>query len=277
MSIEVEPGDIFALLGPSGAGKTTLIQILLDLVRPTSGRALVLGLDTQKNSLDVHRQVGYLPERISISSRTTGRFFLRSLGKFRHNIDWGYVDELARLFSVDLDLHASRMDPSSRRCLGIIQAFMHRPDLIILDEPTFGLSHTHRQAFFHLVSTSRVQGQTIFFASQALNDVERICDRVAVMHQGHLIAVERGVHLRNRALRHVEMRFPGPVSREVFARLPNLNGLTVEDNILNCTLSGDPGPLIKLADQFNVTDFVSQVPNLEEVFTHYYGVSNYAA
>lgn len=276
LTLEVEPGEIFGLLGPGKAGKTTTVQVLMDFIRPTSGRALILGMDSHRQSIDIRRRTGYLPAHFTLNPAQTGEQFLRSLARLRGSVDWELVTQLADRLKTPLDEPAGRLSASDQRKLGLVQAFMHRPELLVLDEPTTGLDTEAQQAFFSLVSAARAEGQTIFFTSESIGEMERICDRAAVIHKGRLIAVERGVQLRARALRRIEMRFAGPVSAEIFSGLPNLQDLHLMDNQVSCTVRGDPDQLIKIASQYRVMDFISQTPSLEEVFSTYYGVNSCA-
>jgi len=277
LTLEVEPGEVFGFLGTPGAGKTTAIRMLLDFVRPTSGRALVLGQEVRKHSLDIRRQVGYLPAEFSFGDHTTGEAGLRYLAGLRGDVSWAYIRELSEHLAVDLYARWGQLSQLDKQKLGLVQAFMHRPELLILDEPVRGLDGETRNALFRLIAQARREGRSVFMATQSLHDVERICDRVGVLHQGRLIAVDRVVRLRGRALRRVEMRFAGPISPEVFTRLANVENVRLEDNLLSCTVRGDPDALIKVASQYCVTDFICQQPALEEVVSSYYGGGSYAA
>jgi len=277
ITIDVEPGEIFGVLGPEGAGKSTFVRMLMDTVRPTAGRALVLGLDSHQQSLTIRRMTGYLPAAFSASPKITGRDLLTYLERLRGNIDHDYALYLAEQFHADLDTAFCRLNPADRQKIGIIQAFMHRPDLVLLDEPTRLLDDHALEVFSHLVHANRQEGRTVLFTSASLTEMERLCDRTAVIFRGELIAVERGVQLRSRALRRIEMRFASPINACPFSNLPNLKDLQFEDNTLRCTIHGDPDALIKAASQFRVTHFVSQTPSLEEVFHQYYGVDPHAA
>ncbi len=276
LTMDVEPGEIFGFLGPNGSGKSTVLRMLMDAVRPTSGRALVLGLDSHQQSLNIRKVTGYLPATFSASPKMTGRNLLTYLEQLRRNIDHEYTLHLAEQFKADLDTEFYRLNPADRQKIGIIQAFMHRPDLVILDEPTRLLDDSSAEVFSHLVHANRMEGRTVFFTSTSLTEMERLCDRTAVLYRGELIAVERGVQLRSRALRRIEMRFASPITTDPFFSLPNLKDLQFEDNTLSCTIHGDPDALIKTASQFRVTHFVSQTPSLEEVFHQYYGVDLHA-
>ena len=272
LTLEVEPGEVFGVLGPKGAGKSTLLNILMNFIRPTSGNALVLGLDCQKQSLQIRRQVGYLPEIMSLPASLTGEQILDRFASLTGLIDEDFVADLANRFRVDLTRRALDFTAVEKRALGIIQAFMQRPELVLLDAPAVGLDLERQTQLYRLIAETRASGATVLIGSQSLTEMERISDRVAVLYQGNLVAVERGVTLRARALRKIEMRFAEPIHSDAFASLPNVNDLVLEDNKLRCTLQGEPDALFKIASQFRLLDVISQQPSLDEVFTRYYGV-----
>ncbi len=276
VSLEVEPGEVFGFLGPIGSGKTTLIRILLDFVRASRGQALVLGMDSRQQGLTLRKYVGYLPDGLSFYNSLNGYQFIGQMARLRPETSLDYVQGMADQFGLDLNKRIGSMTIAEQRELGLIQALMHRPDLAILDEPTRGLNSQAQDVFYRLVSEARSEGRSVFFSSKSLTEMERVCDRVGIIHQGNLLAVERGIHLRARAMRRIELRFANPIQRDVFAGLPNLADLYLEENKLRCTVCGDPDPLIKIASQFKITDFISQQPSLEEVFQSYYGVNGYA-
>lgn len=275
--LEVEPGEVYGFLGPDGAGKSTTIRMLLDFVRPSRGRALVLGMEAHRQAAAIRRQVGYLPGSLTIGGRQTGLELMRTLGKLRGDLDQPYLIELADRFSLNLNTPIAALTRAEQSKLGLVQAFAHRPELLILDEPTRGLDSAAQEIFYDLIGAARAEGRAVLLASASLREMERVCDRVAVLHHGHVIAVERGVQLRARAMRKVEMRFAAPVNPDLFSALSNLDNLRMDDNKLRCTVHGDPDALIKLASQYRVTDFICQQPSLEEAFRAYYGVSDLAA
>lgn len=282
LTLEVEPGEVYGLLGAYGAGKTTAVRMLLDFVRPSSGRALVLGQEVRKHSLAIRRQVGFLPASFSFDPRSTGEASLRYLAGLRaaggaSDISWAYVRELSQRLGVDLQAKMADLSTADRQKIGLVQAFMHRPELFIFDEPTRGLDADAQRVFFQMVAEVRAEGRTVFLATGSLNEAERACDRVAVIHCGNLVTVERAVRLRGRAMRKIEMRFATPVSAEIFSGLSNVENVRMQDNWMSCIVRGDPDALIKLASQYRVIDFISQQPTLEEAFKNYYGVSGYAA
>lgn len=276
LTLEVEPGEIYGILGPKGAGKSTFIQILMDLVRPTQGQALVLGMNCQQQGLQVRQKVGYLPENLQISKSMTGEQWIQSLARLRYAVDMNLVRSLASRFELDLSQSIRSYSASERKKLGILQAMMHQPELLIFDEPCSGLDRKTQNVFFQLINEARAEGRTVILASDSLTDMERVCDRVAVLYKGQLVAIERGVQLRARALRVIEMRFATAVNREVFAGMPNLNDLVLEDNKVRCTVQGDPDALIKVASKYRLMDIISQQPTLEEVYRQFYGIGSYA-
>jgi len=272
LTLEVEPGEVFGILGPKGAGKSTFLNILMNLVRPTSGVALVMGMDSQRNGLQVRRLVSYLPDILALPLGLTGEQILDRFASLTGLIDEDYVTSLAERFKIDLSRRAQDYSLVEKRALSIIQAFMRRTELVLLDAPSTGLDTERQSQLYHLISETRANGVTVVIASQSLTEMERISDRVAVLYSGNLVAVERGVTLRKRALRKIELRFADPIHREAFANLPNLNDLVLEDNKLRCTLQGDPDALFKAASQFRLLDVISQQPSLDEVFNKFYGV-----
>ncbi len=274
LTFQVEPGEIFGLLGPQNAGKSTVVRLLLDFARPTSGRALIFGQDVRRNPQETRSQVGFLPANFSIFDQFNGLGTLSFLAGLRRGADLTYARQLAERLGVDLNLPAARLSSTDRQKIGLAQAFMHHPELLILDEPTRNLDPEAQKVFAQLMAEVRAQGSTVLFTSASLPEVERCCDRVGVLHQGRLIEVVRAVRLRSRSLRKVEMRFGCPVPADAFAQLNNLQDVRLEDNQLRCTVQGDPDSLIKIASQYRVTDMICQQPTLEETYHRYYGLSN---
>jgi ABC-2 type transport system ATP-binding protein len=216
--------------------------------------------------------VGYLPDPVSFSASLTGEQILDRHASLTGLMDEDYVSELANRFKVDLVKRVFEMTGAEKRSLGIIQAFMQRPELVLLDSPTPGLDLERQTELYRLIGETRSAGATVVLASQSLTEMERICDRAAVLHQGSLVAVERGLTLRARAVRKIELRFAEPISSDLFASLPNIKDLVLEDNKLRCTLQGEPDALFKIASQYRLLDVISQQPSLDEIYSRYYGV-----
>ena len=181
VSMTIEAGEVFGFLGPNGAGKTTTIRTLLDFIRPTAGRATVLGLDPHRNSVEIHRRVGYLPGEFSLYEHMTGRDYLGFFATLRGGVDQQVIDALAERLQSDLDTKIASLSHGNRQKIGLVQAFMHQPPLLILDEPTQGLDPIVQQTFHGLVLEARQAGQTVFLSSHVLSEVERVCDRVGII------------------------------------------------------------------------------------------------
>ena len=240
VNLDVHEGEVFGLLGPNGAGKTTTIRTLLDFIRPTSGSTTVLGLDTRKHSHEIRRRVAYLPGELVLYDKMTGREVLGYLAHLRGGVDWRFVDELAERLECSLTQPISTLSRGNRQKLGLIQAFMKKPELIIMDEPTSGIDPLVQQEFYHLVKEVKAEGRTVFISSHNLPEIERICDRVGIIREGKLINVEDVSILKEHALHQLEFHFATPVPQKAFADLPGVRDLTVEDTVLHCTIMGKP-------------------------------------
>lgn len=270
LNLEVRQGEIFGYLGPNGAGKTTTIRLLLDFIRPSGGRATLWGLDAHRESQAIRRRVGYLPGELALYDRLTGQELLRYLANLRGGVTWSYVEALARRLECDLSRPIRTLSRGNKQKLGLLQALMHRPELLILDEPTSGLDPLMQQEFYRLLAEVRAEGRTVFLSSHNLPEVERICDRVGIIREGRLIAVEEVAALKARALRRLELHFAAPVPEAAFARLEGVRDVRVEGTTLHCTISGRVDAVIKAAAQFEVVNIVSHEPGLEEIFLAYY-------
>jgi ABC-2 type transport system ATP-binding protein len=258
LDLEVRPGEIFGYLGPNGAGKTTTIRLLLDLIRPTSGSASMLGLDSHHDSLVIRRRVGYLPGELSLYGNLTGAETLRYMGNLRGGLDWTYVQDLAKRLDCDLTRPIHALSSGNRQKVGLIQAFMHRPELLIMDEPTRDLDPLVQQVFHQMVLEAKQEGRTVFLSSHVLPEVERVCDRVGILREGRLVAVEEITTLKGRALRRLEVRFASPVPREAFSSLAGMRDLRVEGPVLHCTVQGPLDPLVKALARFPVLELDSR-------------------
>ncbi len=271
LSFSVQEGEIFGFLGPNGAGKTTTIRSLLNFIKPNSGEAKILGLDTRKNELEIKKQIGYLPGELNLYENMTGKEFLHFLAGFRKKVNWGFVDSLAKRFNTHLDKKIKKLSHGNKQKVAILQAFMHEPKLLILDEPTTGLDPLVQHEFYHLLDEFRKKGSTIFISSHNLAEVEKNCDRVAIIKDGQLVTVEEVERLRQKALRPLEIIFTTQVKIEEFEKIPGIKDLKIEGNTLRCTVVGSVDKLIKEAAKHDVQNIISQEPDLEEIFLSFYG------
>lgn len=271
LDLEVRAGEVMGFLGPNGAGKTTTIRLLLDYLRPTAGRVRVLGLDPRRDRAALHRRIGYLPGELHFPGRRgRAQTLLDFFGTARGGVASSRVTELAERLELDLSRPVHAMSKGNRQKVGLIQAFMHQPDLLVLDEPTSGLDPLMQQEFLALVREARTAGQTVFMSSHVLAEVQEVADRVAIVRAGRLAAVERVESLGRRAVRTVEIHFADPVRAALFAGLPGISELHVDGPVLTCTVDGKLDPLIKAAAQHEVVDLLSAEPDLEETFLSYY-------
>ena len=273
INLDVKQGEVFGYLGPNGAGKTTTIRILLDFIRPTRGRAAIHGFDVRRGSIDARRHIGYLPGELELYKNLTGEEYLQYQGNLRNNVDWQHVKRLSQRMESDLSRSIRTLSHGNRQKIGLIQALMHQPKLLILDEPTNGLDPIMQQEFYEIIAEIKAEGRTVFLSSHIMPEVERVCDRVAIIREGKLIAVEDVDTLKARALRHLEVHFAVPVPPEKFAGLDGVKDVIVENDTLRCTVIGALDAFVKTAAQFEVINLVSKEPNLEEIFLTYYSGS----
>ena len=284
LDLGVYEGEVFGFLGPNGAGKTTTIRLLLNLIKSTSGKATLLGLDSQRDNVQIHKQVGYLPGEFSLYPNLTGG---RTLEYFAHlrgvssPETWKYVQELAERLELDLSKKFRQYSRGNKQKVGIIQAFMHHPKLLILDEPTGGLDPLNQQEFYKLVKEVQAAGSTIFFSSHIISEVERICDRVGIIRDGQMIKVSAITDLTDLKNHQLELTFAETVPLEEFRKLPGVDHLEEESvnsqEILRFTVKSEMlDSVIKTASKYALVNFVSREPSLEESFLDYYREDNKA-
>ncbi|PZG00104.1 ABC transporter ATP-binding protein [Micromonospora deserti] len=270
LDLRVEPGEVYGFLGPNGAGKSTTIRLLLDLIRPTSGRISVLGADPRRDGVALRRRIGYLAGDFIVDGRQTARELLTYLGNLRGGVPRGRIDELAARLDLDLGRRISGLSKGNRQKVGVVQAFMHDPELLILDEPTSGLDPFLQQEFLSMVRAARADGRTVFMSSHVMSEVQQTADRVGIIREGRLITVARVEELREQAVRRVEVSFADPVTEAEFAALPGVSEVSVTGTTLRCRLDGRADALVKAAAGHTVVGLLSEEPDLEELFFGYY-------
>ena len=270
VDLEVKRGEVFGYLGPNGAGKTTTIRTLLDFIRPTRGTATIFGLDSKHNSVEIHRRIGYLNGELELYENMTGEDLLKYLGNLRGGLDWKYVRKLAARFECDLPRRIQGLSMGNKQKLGLLQAFMHKPELLILDEPTNGLDPLMQHEFYDLLNETKKEGCTIFLSSHILPEVEKVCDRVGIIRQGKLVTVETIEMMKTHSIRQLEIHFATAVPKDKFVNVSGVRDIIVQDNVLTCTVIGSLDALVKFAAQFEVVNIISHEPTLEEIFLTYY-------
>ncbi len=272
VDLAVRPGEIFGFLGPNGAGKSTTIRALLDLIRPTSGQAQVLGMDAQRDSVAVRAAVGYLPGEASFYEELSGIAFLDLLAQVGNRPAELRAGLLERL-DLDASRRIARYSRGMKQKLAVVAALQHDPEVLILDEPTSGLDPLVQQEFYAILREFSVKGRTVFFSSHVLSEVERLCDRVAVIREGRIVTVDEIAALREKMVRRMTVTFAGPVPAEQIA----VAGTSVVETVGNTvTLNVGAGldALLKRIAGFEVVDLEYERPNLEETFLELYSVDN---
>lgn len=272
VSLAVEEGEIFGFLGPNGAGKTTTIRLLLGLLRPTGGHATIGGLDCWSQAVAVKRLVGYLPGEFSFDPGLTGAQILTYLGNLRGGVDAAHRQRLIERLDLDPTRRFRAYSRGNKQKVGLVQAFMARPRLLILDEPTSGLDPLNQQTFAALVAEAHADGATIFLSSHILPEIEQLCQRVGIIREGLLVAVDRVAALKDRKQHLVDLTFPGPASPAWFTDLPGVRAAPPlpDDHTLRLTVEGDLRDVLQRAAAHHATNLVSHEPSLEDVFLRYY-------
>jgi ABC-2 type transport system ATP-binding protein len=271
LDLEVRRGEVFGFLGPNGAGKTTTMRLLLDLIRPSSGSASVLGLDARRQSLEIHRRVGFLPGDLALYPRMTGRAVLDYFAKLRGGVDRRLRDSLADRFDAELDRPVRELSTGNRQKLGLIQAFMHEPELLILDEPIAGLDPLVQRSFHTLLGEVGAQGRTVFLSSHTLSEVERVTDRLAILRHGRLVVVDSLENLRKVAVQRLEIEFEEPVDAAEFRALPGVRDARAEGRTVSVAFEGSADEVVKAAAAHPVDAIRTREDDLEEIFLRYYG------
>ncbi len=271
LDMEVRMGEVFGFLGPNGSGKTTMIRTILDLIRPTTGRAEIMGMDTHKKSVELRNHVGYVPGDLAMYPNLTGRDTLTYFANLRGGVDWSYVDELAERFNSDLGVKVSDYSSGNRQKVGVIQAFMNRPEVLIMDEPSTGLDPLVQREFQKLVREVASEGHCVFLSSHTLSEVQRVADRVGIIRHGRLVAVESVDGLRSKAIRRVELFFDSDIDGSIFEAVPGVREARQNQQSIVLSFDGHMDQLLKVAtSRYHLVDINSQEADLEEIFLTYY-------
>ena len=270
LNLSVQPGEIFGYLGPNGAGKTTTIRLLLDLIRPSEGHALLFGQDAKAHSVELHKRVGFLPGELNLWKNLTGAQVVDFIGRVCSGVDKAYIHQLTERLELDLGLRIRSYSTGNKRKLGLVIALMNRPDLLILDEPSSGLDPLMQQTFNELMLEAQKEGRTVFLSSHILSEVQAICDRVGILRDGQLRAVERVSDLTHADFRWVTLRLREQVAPEKFAAVAGVSEVSVVDGNVRLRLHGDFDPLLRAISPYYVQDVNVQEPSLEEIFLTFY-------
>ncbi|MGN6564793.1 MAG: ATP-binding cassette domain-containing protein [Thermomicrobiales bacterium] len=272
VTLTIAEGEIFGFLGPNGAGKTTTSRLLMGLLRPAGGSAHIFGLHCWSQAPAVKRLIGYLPGEFSFDPGLTGAQILTYLGNLRGGVDDAFRRRLIERLELDPSKRFREYSRGNKQKVGLVQAFMHRPRLLVLDEPTGGLDPLNQQTFYELVAEAHDGGTTVFLSSHILPEVEHICERVGIIREGQLVTVDHVSALKDLRQHIVELTFPAPVAPDVFAILPGVREATAtaDGHGLLLTVTGDLHDILQAAAQHEATNLVSHEPSLEEVFLRFY-------
>ncbi|WP_432244908.1 ABC transporter ATP-binding protein [Arthrobacter sp. G.S.26] len=280
VDFSVAAGSVFGVIGPNGAGKTTTMRCLLDIIRPSSGQVRVLGVDPRTGGPGLRRRVGYLPGELFLEGRVTGRKLLAHYQAISGPVPPGRIDALAERLGLDLDRHTRKLSKGNKQKLGLVQAFMHQPELLILDEPTSGLDPLVQQEFHGMVREARHRGQTIFLSSHVLSEIQQTADTVGILRDGRIIAVESVGGLQAGAIRRIRLTAStasGLTADDAVALLAGVPGVgqvqVLESDggvTLAAVLEGAIQPLVRTLGQLQLTDLVIGEPDLEEAVLKLY-------
>jgi len=276
VSFQVEEGDVFGFLGPNGAGKTTTIRLLMALLHADAGSARIAGLDCWEKSVEIKRLIGYMPGEPALDPNLTGGQILEYFAHLRGGVDQAYLEQLVDRFELDTSRKFRQYSTGNKRKVVLIQAFMHRPRLLILDEPTSGLDPLNQQEFDHMVKEARDEGRTVFLSSHVLSEVEKTCNRVGIIRDGTLVRIGDVAEVKAIKRYEITITFANAVPADSFKSLDGV----LEAEALNhghgvrLTMQGTADAVIKAAAHYPVVSLVSYEPSLEDIFLRYYEADN---
>lgn len=269
ISFNVEEGEVFGFIGPNGAGKSTTIRTLLSLIHPTSGSATIFGKDSAKYSQEILMDVGYLPSEVFYYDNMKVKELLKYSASFYKKDCSRRIKELSEILDLDLNKKIDDLSFGNKKKVGIVQGLLHEPKLIILDEPTSGLDPLMQQKFFDLLKEENKKGTTILFSSHILTEVQRLCDRVAIIKEGKIIKLEKISSLREDSYKKFTFETASPVAREYF-KLPGVTNITSKENSISFMFRGNVNSILKKLTDIQLTNILIEEPDLEEIFLHYY-------
>jgi ABC-2 type transport system ATP-binding protein len=273
VDLKVEEGEIFGFIGPNGAGKSTTIRTLLGLIHPTSGSATIFGRDITKFGPEIKEEIGYLPSEVFYYDDMKVIDLLRYSGSFYKKdskVIAKRIKQLATYLDLDLKKKIDDLSYGNKKKVGIIQGLLHEPKLIILDEPTGGLDPLMQQKFFDLLREENKKGATVLFSSHILNEVQKLCDRVAIIKDGRIIKVDKISSLAENTHKRFRLETVGAIDKKLFAGLQGISDLVVADNSVNFLYRGHINDVTRIIAHLDLTNMLVEEPDLEEIFMHYY-------
>ena len=269
VSFDIEQGEIFGYLGPNGSGKTTTIRIFLDFIRASAGRARLFGLDSHMHSSKIKSRIGYVPGEYGIYEEMRGFEYLRFFGALRGYKKPPLRDRLIEIFSLDISKRTKSYSHGTKQKLAVIQAFMHDPELLILDEPTIGLDPLMQQRFYELLVEMKNRGKTIFLSSHILSEVEKVCDRVGILREGKLVAIHEISEIKKIRLKSIEISFRQEVNKSVF-RLDGVRKVEKDGNTIQLWIDSNINSILRTISEYPVENISFRDASLEDIFMEYY-------
>jgi ABC-2 type transport system ATP-binding protein len=277
IDLRVEPGEVYGVIGPNGAGKTTTIRMLLDVIRPTSGRLEVLGQAPRESGPELRRRIGYLPGELLLDGRADVMGLLRYFGSLSGGVPDTRIVELAGRLGLDLSRRVGSLSKGNKQKVGLVQAFAHRPELLVLDEPTSGLDPLLQQEFLAMLREARAEGQTVFLSSHVLSEIQQAADRVAILREGRLVTVSETDTLRRTAGHRIRIRFADHVDAHAFDAVEGVRRAWAEDGEVVLDVHGTPDAVVKAAARHTVLDLVAEEPDLESAVLRLYAPEEVAS
>ncbi|WML55377.1 ABC transporter ATP-binding protein [Neobacillus sp. PS3-12] len=271
ISFNVEEGEIFGFIGPNGAGKSTTIRTLLSLIYPTKGSATIFGKDSVKYAPEIKKEIGYLPSEVFYYDNMRVKDLLKYSASFYKKDCTKRIHELAEIMNLDLNKKIEDLSLGNKKKVGIVQGLLHEPKLIILDEPTSGLDPLMQQKFFELLQEENKKGATILFSSHILSEVQKLCNRVAIIKEGQLVTVEKISTLQENNYKKIKIETKTKLGLDYF-NLEGINKLEVKDNVITFLFRGNINDILKKITEIEITNLWIEEPDLEEIFMHYYEV-----
>lgn len=269
ISFNVAEGEIFGFIGPNGAGKSTTIRTILNLIHPTSGSATIFGKDCNKYAPEIAKDIGYLPSEVFYYDNMKVIELLKYSASFYKKDCSKRIKELAEVMDLDLNKKIDDLSFGNKKKVGIVQGLLHEPKLIILDEPTSGLDPLMQQKFFELMEVEHKRGATILFSSHILSEVQRLCDRVAIIKDGKIIKLDTVDNLRDNNYKKFRLESKDAIDTTKF-NIDGVNNLEINTNEVSFLFSGDVNKIIKEISSLNLSNLWIEEPSLEEIFMHYY-------
>jgi len=272
VDLDINCGEIFGFLGPNGAGKTTAIRCMLDLIRPQGGSISILGINPQEEPEAVKERVGYLPGELHVDENMTARQVFRFFNRLRGNrSDWEFIEELSERLKLELVSPIKNFSKGNKQKIGIVQALMHKPELLLLDEPTSSLDPLMQQEVLRMLAEAQDNGATVFFSSHIISEVQTVADRVAIIREGKIVEVAVTADLLHRSMRQVRIRFQQPTEAEELYKIPGVELIAKDDSMgILLQVEGQMDVLIKTLAKYPVNDFETERASLEEIFLAYY-------